>query len=581
MAASPQPPGGSSRPEKLSHLPLIGLGTAARLLHGGPEQVDDRIAPLKVSGTFKQPELPRCALIGMPRHLELWKQDVVELKQRLRDQEFAHHDFHGCGGDVDGLRAILAHKYANAARGWRIAFAPDELGVQPVKFNQFCMGCRRIGYSGNARALWRALSAKTSGISICLEDLEPRVSANLDEIAKGIVDLFEGGAVSAWEELVHEHALRSDFDEFEQFIHEQEVLQPGDMTQKDMRGVFDVLDIEGRGTITCEDLCFLDHWAARRLGVPLPPRAERPPAERERWSPPPPRKPREPGLEDFREHLVRKFGSMTRAWRVALDVKGCGTLRPSEFGVACRALGWLHPHEQIWQELRDAGDGMVKLRALDPETAQAFDTANENIILKFGDIYTFWTEILDRDGSGTVSRTEFIREACDALELDRDVAKRIFAALDTADTGWIAFTEVGFLEAFDGGRPSRESTKPAESSSQGSSAVRWWDQLMAPASISQESRGNIWDPSRSSRSIQHRAAANSHAMKHRWLRQAVLERSHGSTHSLHSSLSRSLTGNLTRPKSDTDIFRETNEFYREGVRLLKAKREAVRRKAEQ
>jgi len=247
----------------------------------------------------------------------------------------------------------------------------------------------------------------------------------------------------------------------------------------------------------------------------------------------------------------------------------------------------------------------VSLRALDPETAEAIDELNKVVFPKFGDIYTFWTELLDPGGTGAVSQTEFVADVGREFDIAANTLARIFSCLDTANTGWVAVTEVGFLEAFEGSQSALHASQtlqpqpglrlpqlhssavvPAADGLAASSRVRspatptfacsnaglgrsasWSDGGASRMSSSNgglatsasELRRSVGDVT--TRSSQRTAYAQSYMLKHRWLRSSAMERI------AHRAKGAGKT-RLPKKTGQGDIFRSTNEFYREGVQML-------------
>eukprot|EP00927_Polykrikos_kofoidii_P025359 TRINITY_DN22799_c0_g1_i1.p1 TRINITY_DN22799_c0_g1~~TRINITY_DN22799_c0_g1_i1.p1 ORF type:complete len:591 (+),score=125.56 TRINITY_DN22799_c0_g1_i1:36-1808(+) len=558
------------------------------------------LPPLSGGGQSRsdsEASLPRCATVNPSRYKQHEKQ-AKNIRRRLRDEEMQRLDFHGFGGDINGLRAFLAHKHGSAARGWRRIISTDETGVRPVTFNEFCRALQRAGYGGQSLTLWRSLSKGSTTVG--LEDMEPELARQLDGMVRKWCKTFsDGGSLEAWEELPREHAGRVTFDEFSNFIKENS-LNP--RPPFDVRRVFDFLDVHGLGSLTREDLRVLDHWASRRLDAPLPEEEEVENSSEEEWAPPPSQQVRPPGLKEFRQYLERRYGSAARAWRVVLDCKCSGFLMPSDFGMGCRQAGWKHPHAPLWRELREAGGGLVTLRALDPETVEAIDKLNDAIRASFQDIYVFWGELVDPQGTGAVSCAEFTTGVARELGLDAATARRVFACLDTQNTGWVAMTEIGFLDICDAERPnldggSLNSFPSAASgvSARGGSAIGiggiGFGSPSSPGTSSFHSTGlfagtagelsatslstpSLSVPSRGSmqvlrptRCALQRSFSQSHMSKHRWLGGASLERC------LHASKKMPPTKKFPWTK-DRDIFRCSNEFYREGVKLLTAQRPA-------
>jgi len=227
--------------------------------------------------------------------------------------------------------------------------------------------------------------------------------------------------------------------------------------------------------------------------------------------------------------------------------------------------------------LKEAGGGWVTLRALDPETAESIDALNDAVNSSYGDIHNWWAERIDPGGIGAVSRAEFVADVVRDLNLTNEVGLLVFKVLDTAGTGWLAVTETSYLEAFSQGEiergqstggyndtlPARSPKKPAEnfklpwetSTSQPSAT------LLPPSHQGSPGHPPLWSPEKSTRKTQHRAFANTHSMKHRWLQDAVLERCRHSSQAQVLSTQKSMR-DVLRSTPEKDIFRSTNDFYR-------------------
>lgn len=453
---------------------------------------------------------------------------------RLLQEEADRLDVHGFGGDIDGFRAFLGHKYGGAVRGWRSAFVPDRAGVGAVRFSDFCLGLKRVGYAGQALSLWKALSTNAGGAgAVTLAHLEPDLAEQLDALTRRVLDAYPGGMSAAWQDVARDHAGRANYSEFRTFLVDRQLLPAEPAVQ--VRRVFDALDLPGLGTITDKDLQFLDHWAHSRLGVALPPQAADPRdlPEKEPWSPPPTQKAPEPGLEEFRVFLRQKFGSPARAWRVALDVKGCGTLSISDFGKGCRSAGWRHNHRDLYRQLEDAGGGLATLRALDPETATAIDCIREALSTKHGgDLESLWLRALDPQDTGVVSRSEFVGLSGE-LGLSPQQAKLLFTVLDTAGTGWVAEGELGFLEGFE----SRLGATRFDATGADFNMTHRSTRTLSPLASARSSptaagmtrtqgswSASVSSPAKSTRAVQARAFVTTHSVKHRWLAHTVEQR---------------------------------------------------------
>jgi len=509
----------------------------------------------------------------MPKRLEISKGDAKKLRRRLKIEDAQRLDFHGFGGDVNGLRAFLAHKYGGAVRGWRIAMAPDREGVAPATFSQFCRGLKHIGYSGQAMSLWRQLS-KNSGTFAGIEDLEPDLAEQLDSLCKAFTDCFTEGVPEAWEELRREHMCRATFDELEEFLQEKKISRK--CKQVNLRRVFDVLDVAHRGTISKQDLRFLDHWAQRRLGIPVPDEPSYSHIEPEPWSPPPCEKDPDPGLDDFRAFLENKFGSAALAWRLVLDVRGQGKITAREFGKCCRSMGWHHPHYTTWRELCDAGGGFASMRSLDPDTANSIDNYNAAVVKQYGDTSAFWTAVLDPTRTDAVSKKHFIMESSKVLNMSIKEVERVFRVLDCPGSELISESEMDFLHdpQILASKLCEEGADTSHVESAGNLSVDRWLLKNEANSGSlpvrqglpippKAHRSPLWSPETSTRSTQYRNYANCHSFKHQVLRHTALDR-----HQLSINKPTRPKTNPARASAQSDVFRTTNDFYRQSVRLL-------------
>mmetsp|Transcript_127000 Transcript_127000/g.201452 ORF Transcript_127000/g.201452 Transcript_127000/m.201452 type:complete len:384 (+) Transcript_127000:98-1249(+) len=321
----------------------------------------------------------------------------------------------------------------------------------------------------------------------------------------------------------------------------------------------------------------------------------------------------EPELSEFRKFLTQRFRSPARAWRVVLDVKACGFLMPTEFGTACRQAGWHHPHKPLWDEIKEAGGGRtVNLRGLDPETCNAIDSFVEKALSSFGDLSNFWCEVLDPDGDGICSRLEFVTYTKKALGISGKAAGRIFTMLDTLNVGWIAASELGYLDAFvpaiaeaeagqiiasgdclipfpmlsdsrslSTGQLPRRSMHPADPSFSDMSWMQSWDALASSSSTlmrSTSSHTSRMDaPQRSCRGACLRRIANNQLAKARWMGPAcagkLMSTAAGTPYAVYK---KEVLPTMPTVGGDvhTLTFRYTNEFYREGMRRMKAHHEA-------
>mmetsp|Transcript_151986 Transcript_151986/g.487932 ORF Transcript_151986/g.487932 Transcript_151986/m.487932 type:complete len:582 (-) Transcript_151986:208-1953(-) len=522
------------------------------------------------------PPLPKCASM-MPKKFDSQRKDAAKQRLRLKQEEVDRLDFHGFGGDIEGLRAFLIHKFGGSVRGWRKAIAPDEVGTGSVLLSDFCSGLKKIGYAGQAMTLWKALTRAAGGsTSVGLEHFEPDFAEQLDALAKTLVARFEGGALQAWGSMERDHLGRANFSEFERFVNAQKLIPRH--ADVHLRRVFEALDMRGLGTISKEDFLFFDHWAYRRFGTPLSPEEEL--GEREEaepWSPP--RRPPtpEPSLDDFRKFLSQKYVTPARAWRVAIDLRGVGAIASPDFGKGCRAVGWKHKHHGLFKELAANGGGLATMRTLDPDTAAAIDELNEIISKKYGgDIHELWSQALDPADTGMVGRAEFVSEVAVELGMKAEAAKLLFNVLDTNGSGYIAEGELMFVEVCESqlsqmlrSHQRRQEAPASMFHSVSSPALSTSSSPHAAllSSFAPTEKANIASPMKSTRGAQARAFANTHRIKHMFVADSIHQHCRSKTTEMVEEL-RYVNHLAMRSTPQGDVFRHTSQFYREGVKRL-------------
>merc|ERR1719159_1952142 len=88
-------------------------------------------------------------------------------------------------------------------------------------------------------------------------------------------------------------------------------------------------------------------------------------------------------LEGFRRLLITRYGTVYRAWRLALDRSGDGKLSFVEFTSACRAVGFSGNIKKLWHELDDDNSGVISLAEIDPPVNKLIEEFRQLIEDKF------------------------------------------------------------------------------------------------------------------------------------------------------------------------------------------------------
>lgn len=158
---------------------------------------------------------------------------------------------------------------------------------------------------------------------------------------------------------------------------------------------------------------------------------------------------------DFVEHLSRKFGSVTRAWRKVLDRADNGKLPLAEFTAACRACGYMGNGLVLWDELTDFGERKnLTLGDLDPDSFKMFMNFKRSCKRKFKGLKEPFVEREGEEPSKRLNPEEFV-EMCRKIRCAQKPLgwPKLFRLLDLESTGTITYEEVKFLESWDKKRP--------------------------------------------------------------------------------------------------------------------------------
>ena len=133
-------------------------------------------------------------------------------------------------------------------------------------------------------------------------------------------------------------------------------------------------------------------------------------------------------VQDFLKLLRRKFGTLVRAWRFALDLKSEGELEFCDFVAAVRHMGAGHNARSLWFNLDLDQSGTLSLYDLDPVAAHALDKFRYVCTSRYGSIRAAFAEWLDLNKSGIIDLDEFI-ECMGKVGYEASVSQELFGFL--------------------------------------------------------------------------------------------------------------------------------------------------------
>jgi len=112
-------------------------------------------------------------------------------------------------------------------------------------------------------------------------------------------------------------------------------------------------------------------------------------------------------LERLRQHLARKYGSVTAAWRLALDSDGSGSLSFTEWTRGLQIAGFSGSMKTTFRALDANDSGMVKFSEFMPQAAFRLTDFRQKLLQAYGtDLQQAWRKI-DRDGNNNLSEKDF------------------------------------------------------------------------------------------------------------------------------------------------------------------------------
>lgn len=159
----------------------------------------------------------------------------------------------------------------------------------------------------------------------------------------------------------------------------------------------------------------------------------------------------ENNTEAFKRRLEEHFGSLGRAWRLALDTESSGRCCFNHFCRVCHNVGIIRHLRTIWSDLTD-GDmtRSISYKDLDPQGEMVIQQFATSLALLGGTMIQGWRHLI-RESGGHLHRDSFI-ERCADWGFTIQPAKWLFKVLDPHNTRYLTeFNDLDFLGMFDPG----------------------------------------------------------------------------------------------------------------------------------
>jgi len=156
------------------------------------------------------------------------------------------------------------------------------------------------------------------------------------------------------------------------------------------------------------------------------------------------------GVEELLEILKMKYGTLTRAWRVALDADDSGLLDFREFSSALAAIGYVGNMRTLWFNLDDDNSGTISLNEIDPAAYVALEKFRVLAGRQCGGMINCWNQVLDKAKSGTVGLVEFSTGLQELGYTDEAEAMELFEYLiTTPGKRYITQHDIVFLQTWE------------------------------------------------------------------------------------------------------------------------------------
>lgn len=352
---------------------------------------------------------------------------------------------------------FLERKFGSPVRAWHAALDPKNRGK--LSKAEFTVSCAVVGYCGCVSTLWKEMGLKPKG-SVRLKDISPEV---MEEVRRfKTCNMREIEAV-----FEDKHSNRA--------VHEEEF---GALVRKtgfddSHLPLFKHLDLDGQGHVQTQTLRWLnaaksedkalpsllskykktksENWKQKLSYMVIPSTSDTISTQQEVIQEGRQRRSElqmgERELLAMKGFLGKKYGGVTRGWKLALDRADEGELTQHEFISGLVQAGFYKTSDTefetkgkaLFEHLDKEGEGVVTLAMLDPASVGALEALRRGCILRFGSVRAAF-QIFDRKGEGKINKKDFTRLCHEALV--PDMTRRLLDFLDPTRIGEVNFADI-------------------------------------------------------------------------------------------------------------------------------------------
>eukprot|EP00927_Polykrikos_kofoidii_P065082 TRINITY_DN60881_c0_g1_i1.p1 TRINITY_DN60881_c0_g1~~TRINITY_DN60881_c0_g1_i1.p1 ORF type:complete len:1267 (+),score=247.96 TRINITY_DN60881_c0_g1_i1:71-3871(+) len=134
-------------------------------------------------------------------------------------------------------------------------------------------------------------------------------------------------------------------------------------------------------------------------------------------------------VEEFKAVCTRTYGSMIGAWRNCLDADRNGKLTFCEFCNGCRRLGYAGDLKALWAKYDVGRKGYVVLKDFDEKAHNLVKSFHEKLLSEFGSLDDAWRKGFGKDPHECIDEAQLV-EACQSIGYEHD-AQKLFRCLQS------------------------------------------------------------------------------------------------------------------------------------------------------
>lgn len=349
------------------------------------------------------------------------RRQVVEAQERLNHRDLAkQRDREARSQAKSDFLSRLISSFGTLVRAWRVGLDVKKQGK--VHFRDFCAFCKRIGFHGNLKLLWFALTRTESSSKKAelmeLRHIDSKAAEDLEDFRSFLEERFRN-MDDAWEIFDRDHSGRCTLQEFTMGCKEM------DFNQEAAVRIFKHLGTsDHRDDLTVDEFEFIG--MSRRMDrVDVKAKAQQR-LQKEKAD-------ADATVGRFRAFLTLRYGSLFQAWRTMLDPDHNGLVTYNEFFAACRKLDFRGNLKALWVSLDVEGCGEITMEDLDPEGALLYEDFSRLLSVFFASLDIAWVTSFDIQEKGYCTLEEF-QIACKSLRF-RGSATQLFKRLDFHSKG--------------------------------------------------------------------------------------------------------------------------------------------------